>query len=44
MFEGHQQEVEAGIGEVLAQPLAPAEGQAQHLAAVFGAVARASRG
>jgi F420-dependent oxidoreductase-like protein len=35
---------EAGIGEVLAQPLAPAEGREEHTAAVFAAVARAARG
>jgi F420-dependent oxidoreductase-like protein len=36
--------IEAGIGEVLAQPLAPAEGRDEHTAAVFAAVARAARG
>ena len=35
--------IEAGV-EVLAQPLAPSEGQAEHLAAVFRAVGAAARG
>jgi len=39
-----RQRIEAGIGEVLAQPLAPATGDDDHRAAVFAAVARAARG
>lgn len=36
--------IEAGIGEVLAQPLPPAEGREEHTTAVFGAAARAAKG
>jgi alkanesulfonate monooxygenase SsuD/methylene tetrahydromethanopterin reductase-like flavin-dependent oxidoreductase (luciferase family) len=36
--------IEAGIGEVLAAPLPPAEGREDHFAAVCAAVARAARG
>jgi alkanesulfonate monooxygenase SsuD/methylene tetrahydromethanopterin reductase-like flavin-dependent oxidoreductase (luciferase family) len=38
-----RERVAAGV-EVLAQPLAPAEGQAEHLEAVFRAVGAAARG
>lgn len=36
--------IDAGLGELLVQPLTPAEGQAEHTAAVFAAVGRAARG
>jgi F420-dependent oxidoreductase-like protein len=36
--------IDAGIGEVLAQPLPPTEGREEHTAAFFAAVARAARG
>jgi alkanesulfonate monooxygenase SsuD/methylene tetrahydromethanopterin reductase-like flavin-dependent oxidoreductase (luciferase family) len=39
-----RQRIEAGIGEVLAAPLPPAEGREEHFAAVCAAVARAARG
>jgi alkanesulfonate monooxygenase SsuD/methylene tetrahydromethanopterin reductase-like flavin-dependent oxidoreductase (luciferase family) len=39
-----RQRIEAGIGEVLAAPLPPAEGREEHFAAICAAVARAARG
>jgi F420-dependent oxidoreductase-like protein len=41
---GLRRRIEAGIGEVLAAPLPPADGREEHMAAVFAAVARAARG